>query len=544
MRLRLYLFTLSVLIIATGLFAAVSAENRPDEQERAMLVLDASGSMWGQIAGKSKIEIARSVTRDLLRELDPQLELGLMAYGHRRKSDCTDIELLLNPSTKNRESFLKAVNALSPKGKTPLSDAVIHAAEQLKYTEKRATVILVSDGIETCEKDPCAVGRALEKAGVEFTTHVIGFDLKKEEEQALRCLAESTEGTFFSADDTDSLQAALGEAMQSASEPVRFNLELSARRAGEDLPIPQGIKWKIIADDSGKEQDSFFAVRPKKFVPAGNYLIKGEYAGLTAEKAVTLKEDEISKVVLLFDAGTIEIKAYGKQGGPEIRDPLKYKILRNDQTVYEALGARRVRDVSPGSYLVEASYGGVKQSQTVSVRAGERSTVELVFAAGRIEVKGVPRAGARSFGRAMNWKLIPVGETDPIYSGYGTALRGKYPAGDYIVRGEFAGMVQDTEITVLAGETVSGEIVFAAGRLSAAAQQDGKLLRKALQWELFERGNEGEPVTTTRGQKLIRDLPEGVYTVKATFNDKIARGEAVIQPGETVEISLSFDAVG
>ncbi len=58
-----------------------------------------------------------------------------------------------------------------------MTQAIRQAAEALKYTEKQATVILVSDGIETCDPDPCAVADELEKTGVGLTVHTVGFGL-------------------------------------------------------------------------------------------------------------------------------------------------------------------------------------------------------------------------------------------------------------------------------------------------------------------------------------------------------------------------------
>ncbi len=98
---------------------------------------------------------------------------------------------------------------MSPKGKTPISDAVRQAAESLRYTEEKATVILITDGLETCDADPCAVASELEKAGVDFTAHVVGFGLSSEEGKQVACLAENTGGKYISAGNA----AALGEAL-------------------------------------------------------------------------------------------------------------------------------------------------------------------------------------------------------------------------------------------------------------------------------------------------------------------------------------------
>jgi Ca-activated chloride channel homolog len=188
--------------------------------ENMMLVLDASGSMWGQINGKTKVEIARETVADVLKTWKDDNALGLVAYGHRRKGDCTDIETLIEPGPLDRAAFLSTVNGLNAKGMTPLSAAVKHAAEALRSSERKATVILVSDGEETCNLDPCAVGEELEKSGVDFTAHVIGFDVSDPKHQAqLRCLAENTGGRYFNARNADELGAAIEGAVSVSTEP-------------------------------------------------------------------------------------------------------------------------------------------------------------------------------------------------------------------------------------------------------------------------------------------------------------------------------------
>lgn len=203
-------FALSLALTATPAFAG----------ENIMLVLDASGSMWGKIGSKTKVEIARETVADVLDTWKADNAIGLVAYGHRRKGDCNDIETLIEPGPLDKAAFLSTVNNLNAKGMTPLSAAVKHAAEVLKSTEQKATVILVSDGEETCNLDPCAVGAELEKSGVEFTAHVIGFDVSDPKHQAqLRCLAENTGGRYFNARNADELGAAIEGAVNASTEP-------------------------------------------------------------------------------------------------------------------------------------------------------------------------------------------------------------------------------------------------------------------------------------------------------------------------------------
>ncbi|MBW1802080.1 MAG: VWA domain-containing protein, partial [Deltaproteobacteria bacterium] len=92
MALRIFLAIGLLFLFETGM---VAGEPRPREAGRAILVLDASGSMWGKVRGRTKVEIARESIERLMEAWNPDIELGLIAYGHRRKGDCKDIELLL-----------------------------------------------------------------------------------------------------------------------------------------------------------------------------------------------------------------------------------------------------------------------------------------------------------------------------------------------------------------------------------------------------------------------------------------------------------------
>lgn len=185
---------------------------------RTILVLDASGSMWGQIDGRAKIEIAREVIGKLVDGLPEDTELGLVTYGHRKKGDCGDIELLVEPSTLDRTAFKKTVDAIQPKGMTPLTAAVEFAAENLRSTEMKATVILVTDGEETCDRDPCEAAKTLEETGVDFTAHVVAFDLDDKAAKSVECLAKGTGGLFLKAANATTLADALEMVTEPESE--------------------------------------------------------------------------------------------------------------------------------------------------------------------------------------------------------------------------------------------------------------------------------------------------------------------------------------
>ncbi len=198
----------------------LAADDASGLAERAILILDASGSMWGEIDGAHKITIAREVIDGLLQDWDPSVHLGVTAYGHREKGDCSDIEALAPLGPVDKSGIMTAIEGLNPKGKTPLTDAVRQAAEELRYTEERATVILVSDGKETCDADPCAAAAELEANGIDFTVHVVGFDLDVEEKAQLQCVADGTGGQFLNAENASELHEAMAATVELVAEPA------------------------------------------------------------------------------------------------------------------------------------------------------------------------------------------------------------------------------------------------------------------------------------------------------------------------------------
>src|SRR3546814_2059881 len=129
-----------------------------------------------------------------------------------------DIESLVALGPLERDAMIKQIEGLNAIGMTPLTASVKQAIEQLRQTEQSASVVLVSDGLESCGGDPCEAVRAARQSGVDFRLHVVGFDLGDTDTAQLQCMAEAGGGRFFSASNADELAGALGEAVQRSEE--------------------------------------------------------------------------------------------------------------------------------------------------------------------------------------------------------------------------------------------------------------------------------------------------------------------------------------
>jgi len=249
-------FYLFAFLLFVQLFTSSASAQQTDNKSlnnSAMLVLDASGSMWGQIDGKAKITIAKSVVSEIVEDWDKDTPLGLIAYGHRRKTDCSDIEVLQTANKINKSDYLNKIERLKPKGKTPLTASVQKAAEQLNYTKKKATIILISDGKETCNLDPCAIGRSLKGKGIDLTTHVISFDVKESETKGLRCLARETGGIYLAAKNASELKKALSETRKLVTD--KSTLKISDASVNAPKEVVAGSKFNVAWTGPKNQQD-------------------------------------------------------------------------------------------------------------------------------------------------------------------------------------------------------------------------------------------------------------------------------------------------
>ena len=183
----------------------ISTPSEAQSYPEIMFILDASGSMWGKVQGRTKIDAAKEVMRQTIPELPTEVLMGLTVYGHSRESSCDDIEILVPAGSNDRQALLGRVENIQPHGKTPMAASVKKAAESLGNRDAETIIVLVSDGEETCDPDPCGTIGALNKSGARFILHVIGFDVNEAQKRQLTCFAEAGGGRYFSAADAGGL---------------------------------------------------------------------------------------------------------------------------------------------------------------------------------------------------------------------------------------------------------------------------------------------------------------------------------------------------
>ena len=266
---------------ATSLRVVFEKAEAPGVAKNIELVLDASNSMWGQIAGEAKITIARRVLTQIINGLPDSLNVGLRVYGHRYAlSDpeaCADTELLIAIGPIAKGQLVDTVNKIQLKGKTPL---VLSVLEAIKDFDKipNGSIILITDGIESCGGDINAIAPAIKKSGLDLKVNIVGFDIQdKEGRQQLETIASSTGGMYLDAKNAAELLSAVEQT---------FKLEY------------------VVLDAAGVEVGRGTVGGEALKLREGAYTVRVMLAPRPLEKKISLKTGEQPALVLKKTEGT------------------------------------------------------------------------------------------------------------------------------------------------------------------------------------------------------------------------------------------------
>ena len=206
--LKTYFSLLFIVFISYSSFAQTSNQQ---QLTRILFIFDASNSMNGKWErGKSKFDIAREILINLVDSLEaqPNLEFALRIYGHQSPyppQDCSDTKLEVAFAPKAAPLIRQKLMTVIAQGTTPIAYSLQLCADDFPNEQGvRNVIILITDGIEACKGDPCAMALALQKKGITLRPFVIGLGLDIETIEAFKCL-----GTLFNADNEQKLQEIL-----------------------------------------------------------------------------------------------------------------------------------------------------------------------------------------------------------------------------------------------------------------------------------------------------------------------------------------------
>ena len=181
-----------------------------------IVLMDASGSMKGQVSGGVKMDLAKETIASFMEQIPGEANISLMAYGHTgtgkdsdKAASCSAIESVYPLKPYQSPAFNESMNSFDASGWTPLAGAINKAHQLLQSyntDEYHNVVYIVSDGIETCDGDPVQEAKKLQDANIKAKVNIIGFDVDDKGQNQLKQVAQAGGGDYATVRDKSELE--------------------------------------------------------------------------------------------------------------------------------------------------------------------------------------------------------------------------------------------------------------------------------------------------------------------------------------------------
>ena len=238
-------------------------KEKPKQMSRILFVFDASGSMYGRWQSDTKFNIASRLFLNILDSLRsvPNLEVALRVYGHQKPfppQDCSDTKLEVPFAPDNFQKIRHVLRTIVPKGTTPIAYSLEQSENDFPPCENcRNLIILITDGLEECEGDPCLVSHNLQKKGIVLRPFIIGIG--RNFSDSFDCV-----GSYFDATSEKEFTKALNIVISRALNPTTAQVNLLDQYG---KPTETNVNMTFYDDVSGKIEYNFVHSLNNKGLP-------------------------------------------------------------------------------------------------------------------------------------------------------------------------------------------------------------------------------------------------------------------------------------
>ncbi|HSG93939.1 MAG TPA: VWA domain-containing protein, partial [Afifellaceae bacterium] len=438
--------------------------------------------------------------------------------------------------------------------KTPLAASVKQAAEALRYTEDKATVILITDGLETCNADPCALAAELENAGVDFTAHVVGFGLSEDEGRQVACLAQNTGGKYIQAKDAGELGGALAATVAEVAapapepEPAALTVNLKAvaifAEGGPEVGEGDDLRWDVWGlDGAGRKsktsKTSYDKVLEQLHEP-GRYVIGARLGAATVEVETELKADELTELTVNLNATRLNV--HGRRStGAETDKGIRWDVTLPNSRTTTAYGGDARFVIPAGSRKVTAKLGKAMIEDVLELVAGETVEKDYIIATGRLVAHAVYAEGGPTVDGDIRFDVLGAtkdisGRRKDFGTNYGDGVKFDLPPGDYVLRARVGKAVAELPVTIKPDALTEPAVNVNAGILAITAPGGDRIDILSAEKDI---AGKQKDIATNYGEGWQIALPEGDYAIKIRKKDKsVVEGAASVTAGQRTEVTV------
>ena len=366
--------------------------------------------------GKLRIQVAKKVLSELIDSLAAiqNVELALRVYGHqynKKHKNCTDTKLEVPFTPKNHEQLKTKLQNIRPQGVTPIAYSLLQATKDFsKEKNVRNVIVIITDGLESCDGDPCAISLQLQAKHIFLRPFVVGIDMPLKYENQFNCL-----GKFHNAKSSKQLKHFLSNIIQQSlmDSWVRVDLLDSKGQATETNVNMSFLNHstKITEYDYVHQLKTNGIAYNVQIDPVPNYDLVIHTIPKTVKKNIQI-EKEFTVIKVKSPQGTM-IFTQGNMS--EYRNLKTIIRKKGENSIIHLLDENKTEKLLVGTYDIEIlSLPRIKRTYTV--KQGKLTRIEMK-SPGKISIMDNPP------GYGTIYKLKKDGSSELIYTLYDKSPR-------------------------------------------------------------------------------------------------------------------------
>jgi len=530
----LKLLLLAACFLGAGNAAAEDAS--PSSTRSTVLVLDASKSMNDKIGDAVKMDVARDGLRRAVKNYADRLSFGLVAFGHRKASNCADAEILAKPGALTAKTSEKLLNGIKAKGQAPVAAAISDAASLAGSPGTPLDVVLVADGGDSCDADICVTADALKQKSKGLRIHVVALGDEMKDLQPLACIAAATGGKFVAATSEEAFENGLNTVFNAISSP-------SATEA-------------VAATAAETHDDSVAIAPPEQSRPAAIQKSPGETAVLKSAAPHSPSQTSVQRTLPPEPQKPVPVtfRALITDVGPKLQSGLTWRIYNAKPKAdgsYALISTHREATLTaallPGEYLVNAAYGLSNLTKKIKVESGKSLDEKFVLNTGGLALRGMLANGQECPKGTVRFDILSdeedqFGKRRTILADAPAHTVIRLNAGAYHIVSRYgdANAKVDADVTVEPGRVTEATIKHTGAKITFRLVQSlgGEALANT-KWTILT--SAGDTVKSAAGALPTYILAAGSYAVIANHGGQSYTRKFSIDPGGDKQIEVAID---
>jgi Ca-activated chloride channel family protein len=542
-----------------------------------MIVLDGSGSMWGNLATEklAKLEMTRAALRALLPSLRTDARIGIASFGHRRRGNCGDAEVILPPDINSPERLAQPIEKLNAMGKGPLVLALRESVQAIAGATP-ASIVLVADDLDNCGQDVCTALGDILAANPKLVVHTVAIGFDKAKLDHISCIPRQTGGKLWDAQDAAGFNSAIGQAVKlallqnepAAPAPVPAQAEaqkpaagappglyLSAGLGPTSATLDTPVHWRITKSgaDGQPVRETRAAAVFEKLEP-GSYDIEADVGLAHARRTVDVAADQAVQVRVDLNAGVLKMQARSTTAAPPLTSPVftvsPAKADAADAPIWVGRDTQPEILLPAGDYVVTAQNGLARQQTSVTIGAATGTSFNSMLGSGTLELSATRGNAAVPGDAVADGVTFILHQDDPdapqgrreVARSAAPAPSFMLPSGTYYVTARTATSEVRDQLAIGAGDVVKRALPLSLAQVKLSATLGGQPPSGTapVTYRILRLGAEPHEIARTLAKDPEFELSAGQYRFEASLgaSNVVATVDLALGAGQTQKINL------